>query len=423
MTLLRLAHHGTGDILAQFNVKNGSSSSRRRPRSLHNGSGLSISLRDNEAEIAKETAAIAAVVATARNAKGNGLGSGIRDRAVEYSPWEAARLPGRAQLGGNAGRPVDFLKVACSWDRGSRSVRERILEDFIATCKHKTGPQLERELSLGASLFLTRISAWLRLTYLLQYNLELQMDAIGIFLSASGGGRYLSEFLEIGGALTLLEMISLLQVKEKDKASALKLLIHVASAGRRHKEFLCECQAVRAVSDCLARSKFDLTQDYARHLLQELGAGNPKYLMSVYKALLALLTSPASLVAQQMAGQALRALFPSIPNIHPSIVEATLSLLKSPQLPLQHEAYELLRELIPRENLQDTIINALVDVLQIPIDEGDTDDAGAASGAGGGTSGGMLRNGRRVGKLKMVALYIQQAYTARLLGYFSLSYF
>jgi hypothetical protein len=50
--------------------------------------------------------------------------------------------------------------------------------------------------------------------YLLNYNLALQMQAISVFLSAAGGGRFLNEFLEIGGVLTLLEMISLLQVKE-----------------------------------------------------------------------------------------------------------------------------------------------------------------------------------------------------------------
>ena len=53
-----------------------------------------------------------------------------------------------------------------------------------------TGPQLERELNNGASLFLTRISAWLRLTYLLGHDLALQLKALGVFVSASSGNRY-----------------------------------------------------------------------------------------------------------------------------------------------------------------------------------------------------------------------------------------
>ncbi|KNE59616.1 hypothetical protein AMAG_03874 [Allomyces macrogynus ATCC 38327] len=252
----------------------------------------------------------------------------------------------------------------------------------------------------------------------------MQMEAISIFLSAAGGSRFLNEFLEIGGVLTLLEMISLPQVKERDKAMALKLLIHIASAGRKHKEFICECQGVRAISECLARSRFDLTQDHARHLLQELGSGNPKYLMQVYKTLLALLTSPSSLVAQQMAGQALRALLPSIPTIHVSIVEATLALLKSPQLPLQHEGFEVLRQLLPRTNLQDAILASLIEILQMPVDDGE-DDGGQPSVRG-------KRGGRLKTTLEKISptpgdpmfptgdavthLYMQQSYAARLLG-------
>ena len=52
-----------------------------------------------------------------------------------------------------------------------------------------TGPQLERELNNGASLFLTRISAWLRLTYLLGHDLALQLKALGVFVSAASGNR------------------------------------------------------------------------------------------------------------------------------------------------------------------------------------------------------------------------------------------
>ncbi|KNE61295.1 hypothetical protein AMAG_07036 [Allomyces macrogynus ATCC 38327] len=405
MALLRLSNHGTHAIADKYGLANDTNllPSPERP------------LRDGASSPRRFTRSAAAF-----------LGVGVSDTSTRTnsrdgsSPWIAARTRGKGRVPG----PVDFMKLATSWDRGSKSVRERILSDFIHSCRLKTGPQLEQELGLGASLFLTRISAWLRLTYLLNYNLAMQMEAISIFLSAAGGSRFLNEFLEIGGVLTLLEMISLPQVKERDKAMALKLLIHIASAGRKHKEFICECQGVRAISECLARSRFDLTQDHARHLLQELGSGNPKYLMQVYKTLLALLTSPSSLVAQQMAGQALRALLPSIPTIHVSIVEATLALLKSPQLPLQHEGFEVLRQLLPRTNLQDAILAALIEILQMPVDDGE-DDNGQPS-----------VRGKRGGRLKttlekasptpgdpmfpkgdaVAHLYMQQSYAARLLG-------
>lgn len=50
----------------------------------------------------------------------------------------------------------------------------------------------------------------------------------------------MEEFIEVGGILTLLEIISLKQSKELDKSEALKLLCVVASAGRHHKEIICE---------------------------------------------------------------------------------------------------------------------------------------------------------------------------------------
>jgi hypothetical protein len=58
----------------------------------------------------------------------------------------------------------DFMRLMRTWDRGSRSVREEILKDFIVSNMGKSAPELEHELAGGGSLFLTRLSAWIRLT-------------------------------------------------------------------------------------------------------------------------------------------------------------------------------------------------------------------------------------------------------------------
>ena len=50
----------------------------------------------------------------------------------------------------------------------------------------------------------------------------------------------MTEFMEVGGTLTLLEIIGLKQAKESDKAEALKCLHHIANAGRKYKELICE---------------------------------------------------------------------------------------------------------------------------------------------------------------------------------------
>ena len=62
---------------------------------------------------------------------------------------------------------------------------------------------------------------------------------------------------------------------------------------------------IRAIAECLAKTKAEETQECARNLLQNLSKGNPKFEMQVYKGLIALLPS-SSPKAQQMAAQTLR---------------------------------------------------------------------------------------------------------------------
>lgn len=52
--------------------------------------------------------------------------------------------------------------------------------------------------------------------------------------------HFLTEFLEVGGMLTLLEIISLKTAKDRDKAEGLRLLTAIAAKGRQYKELLCE---------------------------------------------------------------------------------------------------------------------------------------------------------------------------------------
>lgn len=326
--------------------------------------------------------------------------------------------------------PSNFIQISSTWDKGNRAVREKILRDFIANNRNKTGPQLEREFGNGASLFLTRITAWLRLTYLLGNNLSLQLQAISIFISASSGRRFLAEFLEVGGILTTLEILGLPQVKEPDKAEALRLLLHVAGAGRRFKEFICESFGVRSVTQCLAISKSEITQDYARNLLYQLGLGNPKFLMQVYKSLLSILTSTApSPTAQQMAGQALRLLLPSINVIHSSLVDTCVGLLRSMHIQIQYEAYEILKDLMGRTMLQDIVMQQLIAVLRTSIDDraGNANTGGhknKAEDSHDRTAGwkGILTQSDETSKKQsdaLTSIYIQQAYAAKLLGVMS----
>lgn len=62
---------------------------------------------------------------------------------------------------------------------------------------------------------------------------------------------------------------------------------------------------IRAIAECLAKSKSEETQDACRNLLLMLAQGNPKFEVQVYKGLIALLPC-SSPKAQQMAAQSLR---------------------------------------------------------------------------------------------------------------------
>lgn len=59
-------------------------------------------------------------------------------------------------------RLLSFLQ---EWDNAGKGLRTQILTKFIEANEGKTGPELELEFSQGASLFLIRLTTWLRIMY------------------------------------------------------------------------------------------------------------------------------------------------------------------------------------------------------------------------------------------------------------------
>ena len=53
------------------------------------------------------------------------------------------------------------------------------------------------------------------------------------------------EFLEVGGILTLLEIVNLKSCEEADKSEALRLLTQITNKGRQYKEMICESYGKR----------------------------------------------------------------------------------------------------------------------------------------------------------------------------------
>ncbi|TPX36565.1 hypothetical protein SmJEL517_g01216 [Synchytrium microbalum] len=326
-------------------------------------------------------------------------------------------------------RPSHFLQLSRTWDMGGRNVREKILEEFLFANSNKTGPQIERDLGNGASLFLTRVTAWLRLTYLLGYDLSLQLRVISVFVGATDAPRFMAEFMEIGGVLTVLEILGLKQVSETDKADAVQVLKNIAQAGRRYKEFICESYGIRAVGECLAKARSQGLSEPTRDVLVLMGTNNPKYSSQVFKLLLSIFTTNSpNPICQQVAGMGLRQLLPSIPSFNPSIVESVLALLKHPNPTVQIEAYDILQELVKRSTLQDTLLSQLVSILKISVDPtGDdhSDDIWTREATTTGpppqfsNSSDKSEEYAKIVLEASTAVYQQQSYVSKLLGSFA----
>ncbi|XP_072830665.1 armadillo-like helical domain containing protein 1 isoform X2 [Vicugna pacos] len=222
------------------------------------------------------------------------------------------------------------------WDNAGTVARSHILNNFIETNQGKTAPELEQEFSQGASLFLVRLTTWLRLTYMTGSCLDKLLRSIGVFLSAVSSNHYLIEFLEVGGVLTLLEILALEKIKEEGKKESIRLLQVIANSGRKYKELICESYGVRSIAEFLAKSKSEETQEEVQVLLDSLVHGNPKYQNQVYKGLIALLPC-ASPKAQQLSLQTLRTAQSIVRTTHPSIVDNVLKVLSTMHLEVQYE--------------------------------------------------------------------------------------
>nr|XP_033772432.1 armadillo-like helical domain containing protein 1 isoform X2 [Geotrypetes seraphini] len=288
-------------------------------------------------------------------------------------------------------RLLEFLQ---EWDNGNKAARSRILNDFITLNQGKTGPELEQEFSQGGSLFLARLTTWLRLSFMFGTCLSELLKAISIFLSAVSGffralmrkagqdflcknlqlfiflpdsSRYLLEFVEIGGILTLLEILGLKDLKDENKTQALKLLQIMANAGRKYKELICESYGVRGIAECLAKSGIEEIQEQAQHLLESLAHGNPKYQNQVYRGMIAVLpcTCPR---AQQLTLQSLQIVQPIVKTAHNSIVEALLDLLQTMHLEVQFEALQMIKALV-HYNVRSSLLSGLVILLKPSLKE------------------------------------------------------
>ena len=157
----------------------------------------------------------------------------------------AFMTPSRGDMAAAARELAGVLR---GWDAGGREARCRMLERF--TERHRAaGARLEFTYGNGASLLLARVVAWMRLSYLQSGATRLQLETLRVFLRSSNGSRYLVEFLEAGGLLTLLQILNAQHraVDEGVKHAALAVLECVLGAGKVYRDMVCKYRGVEAL--------------------------------------------------------------------------------------------------------------------------------------------------------------------------------
>jgi len=251
----------------------------------------------------------------------------------------------------------------------------------------------------AASLFFTRLTAWIRITYLSGKYLGDQLQAINVFLSSTASQTYLREFLEVGCVQTLLELVSVKQAKEADKIEALNVLYSVADSGRKYKEHICECYGIRAVAECMVRSNSEEMCELGRRLLYCLAEANPRFTVTVYKALVALFACDLPLV-QRLAACTVRRLQSTVGTVIFSILDPLYQLLKSLSVEVQVEASELILELIHYDD-KGYMLSGLVQLLTPSADEIDKDSIITAD---------------ELSRSQPLSVYVQQSAAARCIG-------
>ncbi|KAL3907130.1 MAG: hypothetical protein SGPRY_010290, partial [Prymnesium sp.] len=249
------------------------------------------------------------------------------------------------------------------WDQGGRSARLSQLASFTARFNGCTGPHIDSQMDGGASLFLARILSWLRLSYALGHSVGPLLSAIGVFIGAPSGQRFLAEFVEVGGVATVVEILKLPKLCDADRAEALLVLSCVAGSGRQYKEVLCEVGGVEALEAVMRASISEEQLAQVREMLTVIGRSNPAFVTLVLRAFLRLLSSDSSLI-QLMACQGLTSVLAEIPSsqrhytddegrqlpvVDEEFCRAAVAMLSSFNLQMLYEANRLFAVLISIE--------------------------------------------------------------------------
>ena len=246
-----------------------------------------------------------------------------------------------------------------------------MLERF--THRHRAaGARLEFTYGNGASLLLARVVAWMRLSYLHSGATRLQLETLLVFLRSSNGSRYLVEFLEAGGLLTLLQLLTAQHrgVEKSVKHAAMQVLECMLGAGKVYREMVCKYQGVDALLGVLEEAAGSESQHLACELVLQLGMGSPAYTVLVLEKIVDVLPcgNPgaqhnAALATKKLLAAVARQGTHQLDVLLQRVARGAAAMLLSPDSHVQYQSGELIKDMSQYKGAEALVIEALADLL------------------------------------------------------------
>lgn len=202
--------------------------------------------------------------------------------------------------------PAKLLKYILSkWDTGGTQKRLRILRDFIITYQTFTGPDIDKSFGNGTSLFLARLSTWMRMNYAADSanGIELVLRALRVLVGANSGHRFLKEFADVGNVAAIVDILTITTIEIAAKIESLDLLLCIVNGGRVYKELVCKLNGAEVVSAVILYNDNRILRKFALQLLTVMGQGNPKYLERVLQSLAVTLMKKIDVVKNSYASE------------------------------------------------------------------------------------------------------------------------
>lgn len=236
---------------------------------------------------------------------------------------------------------IMFKKFSSSWDKGRKRERIKLLTEFVKTyvTNSEKTIDLERDFGGAAALVFNRFMSNLRLSYVLEKNIALQLQAISVFLLYSSD--FTRRFIYLGTGNVLLEILRLKKASENDKRAAVKLFKILAKSGSEGKAHIEEIDLLSVVLEFMASSKDESTSLVIQDFLLEMT--NFCDLKQLHKLLISLIQREEFRPFQKRL--CLQILCRTLKLFQPGDIKKILDLLEVDDLQLTHEVNTLLSRL------------------------------------------------------------------------------